>query len=142
MNHSSPHARIPDTGAGGPTCLRFSNTPHTHAHWGRLVVSGQDGYMGEPRYRVPFLIVYDAFLSTCGFLPSMSKSELSELHTANAAASNITTRKLLIKDSAIACCTAACVAVLKPAGISMPTSLFSCKSRACCMPAGTCNTDR
>src|SRR6266849_3703024 len=56
---------------------------------------------------VSFLIVYDAFLSLGGFFPSMSKSELRELHTANAAAINITTRKLLIKDSAIACCTAA-----------------------------------
>ena len=47
--------------------------------------------------------LYDAFLSICGFLPSMSKSELSELQTANAEAISMTTRKLVINDSEIAC---------------------------------------
>ena len=67
--------------------------------WSYLVKMGTWG----SHTSVPFLIVYDVFLSTCGFLPSMSKSELSELHTANAEAISMTTRKLVIKDSAIAC---------------------------------------
>ncbi len=46
---------------------------------------------------------YDAFLSSCCFLPSISNSELSELQRANAAALSITTRKLVINDSEIAC---------------------------------------
>lgn len=46
---------------------------------------------------------YDAFLSVCGFLPSISNSELSELQRANAAPISITTRKLVINDSEIAC---------------------------------------
>ena len=46
------------------------------------------------------------FLSTDGGLPSMSKSELSELQTANAEDISMITRKLVIKDSAMARCTA------------------------------------
>lgn len=46
---------------------------------------------------------YDTFLSICGFLPSISSSELSALQRANAAPISITTRKLVTNDSEIAC---------------------------------------
>jgi hypothetical protein len=48
-----------------------------------------------------------SYVLVCGCLPSMSSRELSELQSAKNEANSIITRKLVIKDSAIACCRAA-----------------------------------
>jgi hypothetical protein len=46
---------------------------------------------------------YDAFLSICCFLPSISNRELSALPRANAEAISMAMRKLVTNDSEIAC---------------------------------------
>jgi hypothetical protein len=74
--------------------------------------------------------------------PSINRNEQSALARANATPINIIIRKLVTKDTEIAFCTAAEVALLTPAGISMPTSLFYCATSTLRTPGGRASAFR
>src|SRR5262252_6141679 len=85
---------------------------------------------------------YAAFVSLCGFFPSINNNEQSELTNASPEAISITTRKPDTNDSEIACCIAAYVELLSPVGIDIPTSLFCCATMLLCVSTGICNGAR